>query len=262
MAAPSLIDLHTHSTASDGTVAPSALMAAAREVGLRVVALTDHDTTDGWSAAAEALPSGLTLVRGAEISCTAGGVSLHLLGYLFDPSYQPLAEALEALRESRVRRAETMVAALLADGVPVTWEQVRALAGGAVGRPHVGQALVASGVVGSLAEAFSGEWIGTGGRYWTPKLELDAAEAISLVAQAGGVTVFAHPGAASRGRIVSDEVISDLAAAGLGGLEVSHQDHTSQMREHLQGLAGDSGWWTPGEATSTGPTSASGWVRM
>lgn len=221
-------------------------MRAAADAGLHVIALTDHDTTDGWDAAAAALPPGLELVRGAEISCTRDGISLHLLAYLFDPGHAPLADSLQALRESRVNRAERMVGLLVADDVPVSWEQVRELAGGTVGRPHVAQALVDSGVVATVADAFTTEWLGTGGRYWAAKLELDAVEAVRLVRAAGGVPVFAHPGASSRGRTVSDQVIADLAAAGLVGLEVDHPDHTPQARTHLTALAGELGLITTG----------------
>lgn len=235
------IDLHTHSSASDGTTPPGSLVREAAAAGLDVVALTDHDTTDGWAAAAEALPGGLRLVRGAELSCTRGGISLHLLAYLFDPDVEPLASRLRDLCESRVRRAERMVDLLVADGVPVSWEQVRGLAAGTVGRPHIAQALVQSGLIGSIADAFTPTWIGTYGRYWGGKLELDAVEAVGLVTEAGGVCVFAHPSAASRGRTVGDAVIEELAAAGLAGLEVDHPDHPPEARAHLTLLAADLG---------------------
>jgi hypothetical protein len=233
------IDLHAHSRASDGTTSPEQLVRHAAEVGLDVVALTDHDTTAGWDEAAAALPSGVRLVRGAEISCRAGGISLHLLAYLFDPDDEPLAQALHDLRASRLGRAERMVERLVADGVPVTWGQVQGLAGGTVGRPHVAQALVQAGLVASVAEAFTPEWIGTDGRYWAGREELDVRSALELVHAAGGVTVFAHPGAAARGRTVGDDVVAELAAAGLTGLEVDHPDHTEAERAHLRRLAAD-----------------------
>lgn len=240
------IDLHTHTTASDGTTPPELLVRAAADAGLDVVALTDHDTTEGWDRAAEALPPGLSLVRGAELSCTRDGISLHLLAYLFDPSHEPLADRMRALRASRVDRAAQMVRMLVADGHPVTWEQVQELADGTVGRPHVAQALVQAGLVETVADAFTPEWIGTHGRYWGAKLELDVLEAIALVADAGGVTVFAHPGAASRGRTVGDDVIADMAEAGLAGLEVDHPDHPEPTRAHLRRLAADLGLLTTG----------------
>lgn len=253
---PARIDLHTHSTASDGTTPPDVLVREAAEVGLDVVALTDHDTTGGWDRAADARPAGLRLVRGAEISCRAEGISLHLLGYLFDPSYAPLADRLAEVRDSRDGRARRMVDLLAADGHPVTWEQVSGLADGTVGRPHVAGALIQSGLVSSIEEAFTPEWIGTRGRYWAPKVDLDVLEAIGLVRDAGGVTVFAHPSASSRGRTVSDDVIRDMAAAGLDGLEVDHVDHSADAREHLRLLAAELDLLTTGSSDYHGTNKA------
>ncbi len=242
------IDLHTHSTASDGTTPPEVLMQEAVAVGLDVLALTDHDTTGGWERAADARPAGLRLVRGAELSCRAEGISLHLLAYLFDPAYAPLADRLAEVRDSRDNRARRMVDLLAADGHPVSWEQVSAQAAGTVGRPHVARALIDAGLVGSIEEAFTPEWIGTRGRYWAAKVDLDVIEAIGLVRAAGGVTVFAHPSASSRGRTVSDEVIREMAAAGLDGLEVDHVDHTPEARDHLRLLAAELDLLTTGSS--------------
>lgn len=235
------IDLHTHSTASDGTTPPAVLMREARDAGLDVVALVDHDTTAGWATAVEALPAGLTLVRGAEISCTTvvegRTVSLHLLAYLFDPEEPAFAARRLALRDSRLGRAQAMVRLLAADGVDVSWEQVRARAGGVVGRPHIASALMAAGLVATVSDAFTPEWIGTRGRYWVGKLELDVLDALRLVRGAGGLPVFAHPFAASRGRIVGDDVVRAMAAAGLAGLEVDHPDHDEVARARARQLA-------------------------
>ncbi|WP_439676507.1 PHP domain-containing protein [Embleya sp. MST-111070] len=235
------IDLHTHSTASDGTDAPADLVRKARAAGLDVVALTDHDTTSGWAEAAEALPDGLTLVRGAEISCVAeGGISLHMLGYLFDPAEPEFARARELVRTDRVRRAEAMVARCRELGAPITWERVREIAGGgAVGRPHVATALVEAGVVADVSAAFTPEWLKDGGRAFVGKYEIEAADAVRLINGAGGAAVFAHPGAVTRGRTVSDATIAELAEAGLAGIEVDHMDHDDTMRVHLRGLAGE-----------------------
>jgi predicted metal-dependent phosphoesterase TrpH len=242
------IDLHTHSTASDGTTSPGQLVLDARAAGLDVLALTDHDTTAGWDEAAAALPAGLSLVRGAEISCVRDGIALHLLAYLFDPAEPAFAAAREELRDSRVGRAERMVALLRDDGVAVTWEQVQALAGGTVGRPHVAQALLAAGAVGSVDEAFSARWLGAGGRYFVGKRELDAVEAVRAVKAAGGAAVFAHPAASRRGRVVRDDVFAVLAEAGLDGLEVDHVDHDDSERAHLRGLAADLGLLVTGSS--------------
>ena len=245
---PRRIDLHTHSTASDGTTPPDALVREARECGLDVLALTDHDTTRGWSAAVEALPPGLTLVRGAEISCVSDGISLHLLAYLFDPDEPSFAAARHELRSSRTGRAAQMARLLEAGGTGVTWERVQELAGGTIGRPHVAQALVEQGHVATVSEAFTPEWIGTGGRYWVDKLELDVLDAVRLVAAAGGVSVFAHPRARKRGRTVGDDVVAAMAEAGLSGLEVDHVDHDPAEREHLRGLAAELALLTTGSS--------------
>lgn len=217
-------------------------MRAAAAAGLDVVALTDHDTTAGLAAAAAALPRGLTLVGGAEISCRAGDIPLHLLGYLFDPAEPVFEAARRELREGRVRRAEVMVERLQAAGVPVSWPQVSALAGGGViGRPHVARALVDAGAVPDVTAAFGPEWIGAGGRFYRPKPALAAVEAVELIRGAGGVAVFAHPGAHRRGPTVGDETVAAMAAAGLFGLEVDHDDHDDATRRHLRGLASELG---------------------
>jgi len=235
------IDLHTHSTASDGTDSPADLVRVAHAAGLDVVALTDHDTTGGWTEAVEALPVGLTLVRGAEISCVAeDDISLHMLGYLFDPTEPEFARARELVRTDRVRRAEAMVERCRELGAPITWERVREIAaGGAVGRPHVATALVEAGVVADVSGAFTDEWLRDGGRAFVDKYEIRADEAVRLIRGAGGVPVFAHPGAVKRGRTVSDATVAALADAGLAGVEVDHMDHDESTRKHLRGLAGE-----------------------
>lgn len=238
------IDLHTHSSVSDGTETPAELLATARAAGLDVVALTDHDNTAGWAPAADALPPGLTLVRGAELSCRWYGVdppiSLHMLGYLFDPEHPGLAAALAGVRQSRMTRAKRMVDLLRADGIDVRWDEIVAdAAGGSIGRPHLARALIRLGLVPTVRAAFESEWLGE--RYRVPKKDLDVFEALALVRAAGGVTVFAHPRATKRGRTVPDELIAALAAAGLGGLEADHDDHSPAEREHVRGLARELG---------------------
>lgn len=246
------IDLHTHSTASDGTDSPGELVQAAAAAGLDVVALTDHDTVGGFteaSAALERLGRPLTLVRGAELSCRIADVSMHMLAYLFDPEEPALAGEMERVRNDRFRRAEVMVERCRALGAPITWEQVRRIAGdGSVGRPHVATALMEAGTVASIAEAFTASWIGSGGRAYVEKHELDPFHAIRLVKYAGGVTVFAHPAAVKRGAVVARSVIVDLAAAGLDGIEVDHIDHDPATRERLRALAADTGLLVTGSS--------------
>lgn len=243
------IDLHTHSTASDGTDTPAELVRGAAAAGLDVVALTDHDTVGGHADARAALPAGLTLVTGAELSCRLDGVSLHMLAYLFDPEEPELARERELVRDDRVPRAQGMVAKLRELGVPVTWEQVARIAGdGAVGRPHIATALVDLGVVGSVSDAFTSEWLANDGRAYVEKHELDPFDAIRLVKAAGGVTVFAHPLAVKRGSCVPESAIAALAAAGLDGIEVDHMDHDEPTRARLRGLAADLGLLTTGSS--------------
>jgi 3',5'-nucleoside bisphosphate phosphatase len=234
------IDLHTHSTASDGTLTPEQLVLAAAEAGLSVVALTDHDTTAGWAGAMAALPDGLTLVPGAELSCRWYGVEpsigLHLLAYLFDPWHPGLAAEMRRVREAREQRAAHMIDLLRADGVDVSWDEVRRYAaGGTIGRPHVAQALLRRGLVGSVSEAFGPDWLGR--RYRLPKADMDVFTALTLVRAAGGVPVFAHPRATRRGRIVPDELIVEMADAGLFGLEAEHEDQSLAQRAHVRALA-------------------------
>ena len=229
-------DLHSHSTASDGTDPPAEVMRRARAAGLDAIALTDHDTVAGHDAARAALPPGLTLVPGMELSCRLDDHSVHLLGYLFDPADPELAAETARIRESRLRRAEEMVQRLAELGAPVTWEQVTALAaGGVVGRPHVARALAEAGVIESPGQAFGPDWIGTGGRAYVPRYALDPARAIALIRAAGGVSVLAHPRA--RGWMVPDDVIAGLATAGLSGIEVRHPDQDRGQRTALQVLA-------------------------
>ncbi|MBC2868175.1 PHP domain-containing protein [Streptomyces mexicanus] len=243
------IDLHTHSTASDGTDTPAELVRNAAAAGLDVVALTDHDTTRGHDEARAALPAGLTLVTGAELSCRLDGVSMHLLAYLFDPTEPALLAERELVRDDRVPRAKAMIAKLNALGVPVTWEQVARIAGdGSVGRPHVASALVELGVVPTVSDAFTDQWLADGGRAYVEKHETDPFEAIRLVKGAGGVCVFAHPAAAKRGRTVPESAIAEMAAAGLDGIEVDHMDHDPDTRARLRGLAKDLGLLVTGSS--------------
>ena len=234
------IDLHSHSSASDGTDPPAEVMRRARAAGQDVIALTDHDTLAGQDAARAALPSGLTLVSGMELSSRLDGHSVHLLSYLPHGMTAELTAEAQAIREDRRRRGQDMVARLRDLGVDVSWEQVAALAaGGSVGRPHIARAMVAAGAIGTPAEAFTDEWIGAGGRAYVSRYALPPARAVALVRGSGGAVVLAHPGALSRGWRIPDEAIADLAQAGLAGLEVDHPDHDAAERARLRALAAD-----------------------
>jgi len=231
-------DLHSHSTASDGTCPPADVMRRARSAGLDVIALTDHDTVAGLEEARRALPPGLTLLPGMELSCRLDGHSVHLLGYLFDSGQQELAAECARIRESRLHRAQAMVERLAELGVPVTWDQVSALAGGGVvGRPHIARAMVQAGVIDAPEQAFGPDWIGPGGRAHVTRYALDPVRAIALIRAAGGVTVLAHPRAGTRGWMIPDDVIAALATAGLHGIEVWHPDQDQSARQELQALA-------------------------
>jgi predicted metal-dependent phosphoesterase TrpH len=235
-------DLHSHSSVSDGTEPPAIVIRRAAEAGLDAIALTDHDTVAGHREAASALPAGLTLVPGAELSCRLEGHSVHMLAYLFDPQNDELAGEMAEIRESRLHRARAMVDKLAELGVPITWEQVSEIAsGGVVGRPHIARAMIDAGVVSSVDEAFTPEWIGPGGRAHVSRYALDPARAIRLVRSAGGVTVLAHPRGVSRGWQVPDEVIAALAAAGLAGIEVNHPQQDEAERRRLSELASSLG---------------------
>ncbi|MER6594476.1 PHP domain-containing protein [Micromonospora purpureochromogenes] len=245
------IDLHTHSTASDGTLSPAELVLAAADAGLDVVAITDHDTTAGWDAAVRALPPGLTLIRGAEISCRWHGIEpavpLHLLAYLFDPDHPELVTELARVRLAREVRGERIVELLRADGVDISWPEIMAAAGGGtVGRPHIAAALIRAGLVATTTEAFGADWLGE--RYRLPKEDVDVFRAVELIRAAGGVPVFAHPRATRRGRIVPDELIVELAAAGLAGLEADHEDHSPAEAAHVRALAAELGLLVTGSS--------------
>lgn len=232
------IDLHAHSSASDGTQSPAEVVSAAAEAGLDVVALTDHDTTAGWDeAAAAAEHHGIALVRGIEISCQHKGISIHLLGYLPDPVAPGLLQELERSRESRQTRAQRIVD-LLARDLPLHWDDVleQIDPGATIGRPHIADALVAKGIVASREAAFA-DYLYDGSPYYASHYAPDPVRGVRLVGQAGGVAVMAHPFASKRGRVVNDSVIEAMAAAGMAGLEVHHRDHDPEQVRHGLDLA-------------------------
>jgi predicted metal-dependent phosphoesterase TrpH len=213
-------------------------MRRAAAAGLDAIALTDHDTSAGMEEAAQALPAGLALVPGMELSCRRDGHSVHLLAYLFDPQHPELAAELGRITRARVERARAMVDRLAELGTGVTWEQVTEIAGGGViGRPHIARAMMAAGAINSFDEAFTPDWIGTGGRAHVRRYALDPARAVRLVAAAGGVSVLAHPMAERRGWLAPEDLISELAQAGMAGVEVAHPDHAEEERFALAGLA-------------------------
>lgn len=232
------IDLHTHSNRSDGTSAPADVVREAVAAGLDVVALTDHDTTLGWAEATDAaVAAGVALVRGEEISCSAAGISVHLLSYLHEPDHPAVLDLTEAARKSREVRARTLVERLGRDH-PIVWDDVLAQIGpgATVGRPHIADALVALGLVPDRASAFE-HLLSVRGPYYVPYAAPQALVMVGAVRAAGGVPVLAHPRAVARGRVVPLTVIEEMADAGLAGLEVDHRDHPAEWREWLRVLA-------------------------
>lgn len=238
-----LIDLHAHTTSSDGTDTPAELMAAASAAGLHAVAITDHDTTAGWAEAEQARPAGLRVVRGAELSCIApdgrgGKVTVHLLAYLFDPAAPAVVAEQTRLRAERRARLRLIAERMAADGLPVDPDAMFAgLAPDAsVGRPHLARVLVAAGLVDTVDEAFA-RYLRDGGAYYLPRTDTPVERAVQMIAAAGGVTVFAHPFARRRGPVVTAEVIRELVGHGLTGVEVDHPDHEPADRDELRALA-------------------------
>ncbi|TDQ54740.1 PHP domain-containing protein [Actinorugispora endophytica] len=252
------IDLHSHSSVSDGTDRPAAVIEHAVAAGLDVLALTDHDTVAGHAEAAASLPRGFTLVPGMELSCAHEGASVHLLAYLFDPAHPELAAELERVRRDRVVRAEGMVGRLRAEGVAVTWERVRAIAGDVdggdvVGRPHIARAIVEAGAAEDVPDAFD-RWIGSGGPAYVARYALDPVRAVRLVRTAGGVCVLAHParGEGALTGAVPDELVERMAAAGLGGIEADHPAHDEAERGRWRGRAADLGLVVTGSSDDHG----------
>ncbi len=247
-----LIDLHAHSTASDGTDSPAQLMRSAAAAGLDVVGITDHDTTAGWEPALDARPEKLTVVRGAEFSTVAHvagrPVSVHLLGYLFDPAAPAVVAEQARLRKERLNRGMAIVRKMVDAGLPITAEQVLAIADGApIGRPHIGQALVAAGVVVSVDEAFA-TYLAGNGRFYVRKADTDLPTAVRMITGAGGVSVIAHPRGRGEHRALTPEYLEMLAGQGLGGLEVDHPDHSLGNRAELASIARDLDLLTTGSS--------------
>lgn len=232
------IDLHTHSDESDGTFAPSEVVRRAAELGLDVVALTDHDTTAGLEEAGEAAREvGVELVPGVEFSAEYQGTSIHVLCYWMDVSNQELQTELKRLRDDRFRRGEMMIEKLQALGFDISFERVRRIAGGGnIVRPHVAQAMVEAGIVADEAEAFD-RFIADGGPAHVPKHALDPLDSVDLIVRADGVCVLAHPGMWGDQTSVPEDLIAAMAGRGMVGLEVDHTDHTPEQRSTYRAMA-------------------------
>jgi 3',5'-nucleoside bisphosphate phosphatase len=233
------IDLHTHTRCSDGTQTAEELVRAAKAAGLDVLGLTDHDTTEGWAAAARiAEEVGLRLVRGIEVSTRHLGRGVHLLAYLPDPSYPLLVTHLRKILDGRSSRVPAMLERLRSVGVEVGIADVRRASDGtaATGRPHVADALVALGVVPDRSTAFR-RYLNPGRAAYVDRYAAPLVEMIRIIGEAGGVTVLAHPWGRHGPESLPESAITELAGLGLAGLEVDHQDHTPADRERLRTIA-------------------------
>ena len=234
-----MIDLHTHTTCSDGTDTPRELINKALSQGINVLAITDHDTTSGWNEARQALRGDLELVLGTEISClTHDGISVHMLGLLFDETNVAMQVLLEETRDGRIPRMRKMVELMRAEGINISLEDVEAVKpiGATLGRPHLADALVRNGVIASRDEAFQG-LLNNESRFYVSHAAPTPVEAIRAIHAAGGVSVIAHAFASHRGKILVSEDFDELCDAGLNGIEVDHRDHSPAEREMLRSIA-------------------------
>jgi hypothetical protein len=237
-----MIDLHTHTTFSDGTDTPTQLINTALAAGITTIALTDHDSISGWQEATTALRPGICLVPGAEVSCqTLDGISVHILGLLFDSSNTELIDTLEKTRENRFGRMEKIIAKINEAGIEISMSEVlEQLSDGAtLGRPHLADALIKKGVVASREEAFT-QMLHNHSKYYVSHYSPTPEAVIKLIKDAGGVSVIAHPMASHRGRTISLDTFGSLIQAGLDGIEVDHRDHSAEEKTQLISLAKES----------------------
>lgn len=236
---PGLVDFHCHSTASDGSLAPEAVVELAHAQGVEVMSLTDHDTTGGLAAArAKAKELGMGWVDGIELSAKYEGGNLHLLGYGFDPEHKGLQEGLKAFVEARRMRLERILEKLDQLGLPLTRADLALPRGTAAGRPHIAAALLAKGYVSSHDEAFD-KYLGRGGLAYVDKEIYDPAQAVALIKDAGGLAIVAHPVSLQLKREELAEYIAHLKDLGLDGLEAFNSSHERDQCNRLVRLAAD-----------------------
>ena len=237
------VDLHTHTTASDGTHTPPQLVSRAARLAVKVIAITDHDSTAGVPAAQAAGERlGVEVIAGVEINTDVPGAEVHILGYFVDPSHEELNAELARIREGRVGRARKMAEVLTGMGAPVRFERILEIAGeGSVGRPHVAQALLEAGHVATFGEAFE-KYIGRNSPAYVERMKFTPAEACGLIRRAGGVPVLAHPVYFDRyGAIKSsfnlEAMLAETIAAGLLGIETYYPNYDAVTVEYLLGIA-------------------------
>ena len=239
-----MIDLHTHTTASDGTDKPFEMLENAKKAGLTVVAMTDHDSVEGWRevrSKRDQIPSGLTIVPGAEVSTrTQLGMSVHIVGLLFDAKNAKLAKLLSDTRDDRIPRMEKMIEKLKAAGYQVTMEDVEEVkpVGATLGRPHLADALIKNGIVASRDEAFA-ELLHNNSQFYVSHWAPSPVEAIKAIAAAGGVSILAHPFAEKRGAVLTFGEVTELAAAGLNGIERNKRDQDEAAHSKIDQLSSE-----------------------
>jgi len=238
-----MIDLHTHSSFSDGTDSPTELINKALAAGVSTIALTDHDTVAGWDEAANHLRPGLALVLGSEISCqTEDGISVHMLGLLFDEGNEALTSMMAKTRQNRIGRMGKIIERLNAADYLVTMEDVEAqlAAGATLGRPHLADALIAKGYMKTREEVFA-QVLHNDSPFYVSHHSPTPEAAIALIKEAGGVAVIAHAMSSLRGRVIIPATFESYVAAGLDGIEVFHRDHTLENRTLLSNIADEFG---------------------
>lgn len=240
------IDLHTHTTASDGSLSPQELVQAALDRGVTVMAITDHDTVAGVQPAIDAAAgSALRVLPGVEVNALHGRQSIHLLGYGIDPAVDSLVSRLHALSREREERARSVLGKLAAMGAPISWERVAELGRDDIARPHIARVLVEAGHARDIADAFA-RFIGDGCPAFLPSSRMSIADAMDLVWQAGGQVAVAHP-LGSHPVLDLDAILPVLLDHGLAGIEVYHTEHGPEAIARLQGIAADYGlWWSGG----------------
>ena len=238
-----MIDLHTHTNNSDGTDSPRELVNKAISLGMSVLGVTDHDTTGGWQEAIQTVRANISLALGSEISCLSDdGISVHMLGLLFDGEHKEMQTMLEETRDGRLPRMRKMIEKMRAAGIEISMDDVEAARppGATLGRPHLADALVNKGIIKSRDEAFQG-MLNNDSVFYVSHAAPTPVEAIRMIAQAGGVSVIAHPFASLRGQILQASDFADLVAAGLHGIEVDHRDQNPDERAMLRNIANELG---------------------
>jgi len=229
------VDLHIHSTASDGRLSPQEIVYRAVELGITIIAIADHDTVDGIApalAAAKVFPE-LKVIPAIEISTDVPGDEVHVLGYFIDYTNPHFISRLESMRRSRIERAQKMVAKLKGLGVNIEWERVQHFAGGStIGRPHIAQAMLEKSYIGSISEAFA-KYIGRNGPAYVEREKMTPAEAVKLLLDVNGLPVLAHPLTIRE----TEAMIMEMRAAGMVGIEVYYKDYGEEQRNSLRQLA-------------------------